>query len=179
MKTHSNDAGSEEPHGQRLVLAPEGRERHDGGADVRDDEQQLEEGRQVDAGIDAATGEYPEGFIEHRLVEVQRRDRRHERDEEEHSGDPGAPLGGVHPCLQWSAGVLDRRVGGRSARSDGHGGLRRPPMLRPCRNSRARRRYTHGMRPQTTTVSAMVASMNVREAVEKTLSQSVSRGDSV
>ena len=35
----------------------------------------------------------------------------------------------------------------------------------------------HGMRPQTTTVSAMVASMNVRQTVEKTLSQSVCRGD--
>ena len=75
-----HDASRDVPQGQGFVLPSEDRERHDGCADVRDDEKQFEERRQVDAAVGTATGDVTLGIVEHGLEEGQRGDRGDERD---------------------------------------------------------------------------------------------------
>jgi hypothetical protein len=56
-----HDASSDEGDGKDFVLSPHDRIEHDGGSDIRDDEQELEEGSQVDPVVLAATGDVSAG----------------------------------------------------------------------------------------------------------------------
>jgi len=55
---------------EELALPPQDREQHDGGADVRDDEEQLQERSQEDAVVGA--GDVAAGVVENRLKEIDR-----------------------------------------------------------------------------------------------------------
>src|SRR3954451_24237604 len=70
---------------QLLVAPPHDRNDHDRGADVGDDQQQLQERAEQDRLVVPATGDVAHGMPEHRLVESERRDRRDEGDEVEHA----------------------------------------------------------------------------------------------
>ena len=83
MKAHSTIRGSHIAESEDLVLAPEDREEHDGGADVRDDQEQLQECPGEDAVVGAVTGDVASGVVEDRLKEIERCDRGDEDDEEE------------------------------------------------------------------------------------------------
>src|SRR4051812_21060850 len=92
---HAEDADEDEraldqPRGhvaerQLLVLSSKDREDHDRGADVRDDQQQFEQGCEQDLRVMPGACDVADGMVEDRLVERQRRDRRDVRDEVEHA----------------------------------------------------------------------------------------------
>ena len=142
---------------QLLELPPHDRDDHDRGADVREDEQQLQQRAEVDL-VDVP-GARDEGhrMTKRRLVEQQRRDRRGERDEVEHAEPPRPLLIKRHACTPFpgdgggripgaAAGSNGNRYAstatskGRAAsgeRACGPGTMR---VLRPSRRRRARRR---------------------------------------
>ena len=91
------DAGGHIPERELFALPSAYRVEHDGGADVRDDEQQLEERSEQDPVVVSGARDVPDGVVEYRLVEPQREDRRDEGDEEEHAEDTGALLIREHP----------------------------------------------------------------------------------
>jgi hypothetical protein len=70
---------------------------HDGRSDVREHEKELQEGPQVDLVVLAPTGDVPGRVVENWLEESERSDGGDERDDEEHSEDPGVPLVILHP----------------------------------------------------------------------------------
>ena len=76
-----NEPGGHIPHREYFALSLDDRVNHDGRADVRDDEQQLEERSEQDPVVLPRARDVANGVVEDRLVEHQRRDRRHERDE--------------------------------------------------------------------------------------------------
>jgi hypothetical protein len=67
-----------------VVLPPEDWIHDNGRADVRDDQEQLQERSEVDAIVGAGTGDVASGVVENRLEENQRGDRRDDGDEEQH-----------------------------------------------------------------------------------------------
>jgi hypothetical protein len=90
------EAGGHVAERELLALSPDDREDHDGGADVRDDQQQLQERSEDDLVVLPAARDVPDGIVEHRLVQRQCRDRRGEGDEEEDAEDPRPLLVGEH-----------------------------------------------------------------------------------
>ena len=103
---HRDDADEDEgafeqPRGhvadrEVFVAAPHDRDDHDRGADVGDDQQQLEEGAEEDPLVVSGAGDVADGIVEHRLKEQQRRDRRGEGDEVEHAEPARSLLVGGH-----------------------------------------------------------------------------------
>ena len=91
MNVHSNEPRRHVADRQLLELPPHDRHDHDRGADVRDDEQQLQQSAEQDPLVVPCTGDVADRIVEHRLVQQQRRDRRDERDEVEHA-EPTRPL---------------------------------------------------------------------------------------
>src|SRR4029078_3419878 len=85
--------------GEGLVLTPRDRVEDDGCSDVRDDEQEFEEGSQVDLVVLPATGDVADWIVENGLEERERADRRDERDDEQHAEDPAVPLVVSHSAL--------------------------------------------------------------------------------
>jgi hypothetical protein len=69
---------------KNFALPPEDREQNDGGADVRDDQNQLQERSEEDAVVGAGTGDVAGGIVENRLKQIKRWDRGDEGDEEQH-----------------------------------------------------------------------------------------------
>ena len=93
MKVHLHETSRDIAEREHLVLPLEDREQHDGAADVRDDEEQLQERSEEDGLLSAPrAGDIAGGVVEDRLKEIQRRDRGGEGDEEQHPGDPRSPL---------------------------------------------------------------------------------------
>jgi hypothetical protein len=78
-------------------LSPDDREDHHGGADVRDDQEQLQKRSEEDPVVLSGTRDVADRVVEHRLEEQQRRDRRDEGDEVEHAEDSRPFLIQTHP----------------------------------------------------------------------------------
>jgi hypothetical protein len=87
-----DDSSSDVAEGENLVLPPRDRVEDDGRSDVRDDEKKLQEDSQVDLVVLPATSDVPGRVIENGLEEKVRRNRRHERDEKQHTEDARRPL---------------------------------------------------------------------------------------
>src|SRR5919199_3202232 len=95
--TSADDAYRDEPalHEARgdvaereaFVVAPEEGERDDGGADVGDDEQQLQGRADEDAGVAAAGAEHEVLVVERRVVQQHGRDADDERRDPRQTGD--------------------------------------------------------------------------------------------
>jgi hypothetical protein len=64
--------GGHIPERELFALSPDNREDHDGGADVRDDEQQLREHPERDLVVLPAAGDVSDRVVEHGLVEQER-----------------------------------------------------------------------------------------------------------
>jgi hypothetical protein len=82
-----DEAGGDVADRELLVVAPEERERQDGGADVGDDQQDLQGRPDEDACVAAAGPEDEVGVVEERVVQQHRRDAGDERDDPQHAGD--------------------------------------------------------------------------------------------
>jgi hypothetical protein len=82
-----DEAGGDVADRELLVVAPEERERQDGGADVGDDQQDLQGRPDEDACVAAAGPEDEVGGVEERVVQQHRRDAGDERDDPQHAGD--------------------------------------------------------------------------------------------
>jgi hypothetical protein len=91
------EAGRHVPECELLALSLDDREDHDGGTDVRDDEQQLQQRAEEDPVVLPGTRDVANGVVEHRLVEQQSGYRRDERDEVEHAEDSRSFLVESHP----------------------------------------------------------------------------------
>ena len=82
-----DQTGGDKAERKHLVLPLEDREQDDGAGDVRDDQEQLQRRSHEDAGVvGAGAGDVAGGVVEHGLEQIQRRDRRDEGDDEQHSG---------------------------------------------------------------------------------------------
>ena len=91
-----DEPGGDVAEGERFVLPLEDGEQHHGGADVGDDEQDLEERAQGNAPIGAGPQDEV-GVVQHRVVEHERRwDRGEEGDDEQHAGNTCRPVRCVH-----------------------------------------------------------------------------------
>jgi hypothetical protein len=66
-----NDTSGDVSKGEDFVLPPDDRKQHDGGADVGDDEEQLQERSPQHAGVSAGTNDEV-GIVQHRGVEKMR-----------------------------------------------------------------------------------------------------------
>ena len=87
-----DEAGRDKAEGEDFVLPLEDRKQREGGADVGDDEEHLQERSQQHAGVGAGTGDVA-GVVEHGGVEHEEcGDRREVGDEEEHARHPGQRL---------------------------------------------------------------------------------------
>ena len=88
MKADSMTRAVTKAEGEDFVLPLEDREQRQGGADVGDDEEQLQEGSQQHAGVGASTGDVAgvleNGGVEHEVCG----DRGDVGDEEEHARQP-------------------------------------------------------------------------------------------
>ena len=87
-----DDPGGDVADGEDLALPPRDRVEDDGRSDVREDEKKLQEGPQVNLVVLPATSDVRGRVVKNGLEESQRRDRRHERDEEQHTEDTRSPL---------------------------------------------------------------------------------------
>ncbi len=95
--SHRDEGGLDDPCAdvadrQRLVLTPCDRVEGNGRSDVRDDEQELEEGSQIDLIVLPPTCDVSDRVVQNRLEERERADRCDERGDEEQSEDPAVPL---------------------------------------------------------------------------------------
>jgi hypothetical protein len=81
------ETGGHVPQRELFALSPDDWEDHDGGADVGDDEQQLQQCPEEDPVVLPDAGDVAGRVVEHRLEEDQRRDRRDECDEVEDAED--------------------------------------------------------------------------------------------
>src|SRR3954452_17953762 len=100
-----DQTGGDEADSELLVVTPEERKRQNGGADVGDDQQQLQGRPDEDAGVAAAGAEDEVGVFEQRVVHQNRRDARDEGHDPQHAGD-GRELARWH--LRRSRGRLRR-----------------------------------------------------------------------
>ena len=90
---------------EQFVLSPHDRVEHNGGSDIRDDQQQLQEGAKVDLAVLPVTGDVSSRVVENGLEESQRADRRDERDQEEDSEDSRSLLVLSHSWHPTSTGM--------------------------------------------------------------------------
>jgi len=91
-----NDSSHDIAKRERFVLPPEDREQHDGGADVGDDEDHLEERSESDAVVGAGADDVV-GVVQHRGVENELCwDGSHEGDDEEQADNECSPSQWAH-----------------------------------------------------------------------------------
>src|SRR5918994_4669746 len=76
-----HDASRDVAEREDLVLPLEERDQHNGGADVRDDQDQFQERAKVDAVVGTGSGDVALGIVENGLKQPKRRDRGGEGDE--------------------------------------------------------------------------------------------------
>ena len=93
-----DDSSCDVADGESLVLTPRDWVEDDGRSDVGNDEEELQESTQVDLVVLPATSDVPDWIVKNGLEETQRRNRRDERDDEQHSEDPAMPLVIRHTC---------------------------------------------------------------------------------
>ena len=86
-----NDTTGDIAQGERLTLPPYDGPQHDRGADVGDNQEDLEVRAQPDARLGAVTEDVV-GVVEHRVVEEQCCNRGDEREDEQHAHDSRALL---------------------------------------------------------------------------------------
>jgi hypothetical protein len=79
-----NETSRDIPHREAFVDPPEDRKQHDGGADVRDDKQDLQEHAEEDPLV-GARAEDVVVVLQERAVQQNCGDRRDERDDEQHA----------------------------------------------------------------------------------------------
>jgi hypothetical protein len=77
-----HDAGHDVSEREDVILPFEERIHHERRADVRDDQEQLQERPPEDLAVRAAVRDVADGVVQHRLEEEKRRDRRDEGDED-------------------------------------------------------------------------------------------------
>ena len=125
MNVHSTEPRGHVADRQLLVPAPHDRDDHDRGADVRDDQQQLQERAEEDPVVVPGTRDVANRIVEHRLIEQQRRDRRDERDEVEHAEPARSLLIAETPLNPFRASghaARSRHLTGQSTNLDVHRG---------------------------------------------------------
>ena len=86
-----HDASGDVAEREDLTLPFHDRPQNEGRPDVRDDQEQLQQRSEVDAGVLTAPADVALGIVEHRLIETERWDRRDERDEVERPKDDRKP----------------------------------------------------------------------------------------
>src|SRR5919106_2702989 len=87
--------GCHVPEGERFVLPPEDREQPEGGADVGDDEEELEEGAQGYLRVRPGTDDVV-GVVQYRAVEKSSRDRGDKSEDEQDADDERRPSRVAH-----------------------------------------------------------------------------------
>ena len=92
MKTHSMIPSGDVADGEDLVLPPSDRVEHDCCSDVRDDEEELQECTQAELVVLPVAGEVTGRVVENGPEKKRSGDRCEERDDEQHTEDPGGPL---------------------------------------------------------------------------------------
>ena len=91
-----DDSRSDVADGESLVLTPRDWVEDDGRSDVGNDEEELQESTQVDLVVLPATSDVPDWIVKNGLEENQRRNRRDEREDHQHSEDVAVPLVVLH-----------------------------------------------------------------------------------
>src|ERR671910_1794764 len=94
---------------ERFVLPPRDRIENDTRPDVREDEEELEQDREVEPAHPPVPADKPGRVVENGLEDEIRRNRREERDDEQHPEYPAVPLVVGHPRLPSS--LSSRREG--------------------------------------------------------------------
>ena len=93
-----DDSRSHVADREGFVLPPRNRVEDNSRSDGGDDEEELQQSAQVDLVVLPAARDVPDRIIENGLEETQRRNRRDERDDEQHAEDPAMPLVIRHAC---------------------------------------------------------------------------------
>jgi hypothetical protein len=96
-----HDAGRDVSEREDVILPLQERIHHESGADVRDDQEQLQERPPEDLVVGAAVRDVADGVVQDRLEEEKRRDRRDEGDEEQHPKGKRDPSGWAHADTPW------------------------------------------------------------------------------
>ena len=117
-----HDASRDVPEREDLVLPLEERDQHNRGADVRDDQDQLQDRPEVDAVVGTASGDVALGIVENGLKELKRWDRGDEGDQVQRPESQRNPFVCAH---------LDPSRRGHGRRNPDRANVVRQPWLVP------------------------------------------------